>query len=288
MTEIGKNDEHNASKLTCGIVMPISEIDGCSSDHWSDVKFILSEAIELAGFDPILVSDASDVGIIQKRIIRNLYENEIVVCDVSGKNPNVMFELGLRLAFDKPTIIVKDNKTSYSFDTSPIEHLEYPRELRFNKIVEFKEELAYKIKATHKKSIEDPNYTTFLKHFGDFKTVQIQSTAVSKDEYVLDELKNLTKAVIELQTNQSNNALYKNQSSTVKGKSRHLCLRGYSQEIVDKVANDLLISGFSNFSIEPKPGANHFHIYFDTLGMARSNEILAITKKSAPTARFLP
>ena len=77
----------------------------------------------------------------EKEIIQNLYENPGLVCDVSGKNPNVMFELGLRLAFDKPTIIVKDNKTSYSFDTSAIEHLEYPRDLRFSKIVEFKKTL---------------------------------------------------------------------------------------------------------------------------------------------------
>lgn len=135
--------------LTCGIVMPISTIDACSEDHWRDVRLILSEAIEDAGFAPQLVSDADDVGIIQKRIIQNLYENPIVVCDVSAKNPNVMFELGMRLAFDRPTIIVKDDKTSYSFDTSPVEHLAYPRDLRFSKIVEFKESLSEKIKGTY-------------------------------------------------------------------------------------------------------------------------------------------
>ena len=113
--------------------MPISSIDGCNEQRWSDVKDILTESVETAGFKANLVSYADDVGIIQKRIIQNLYENPIVVCDVSGKNPNVMFELGMRLAFDKPTIIIKDDKTSYSFDTSPIEHLEYPRDLRFTK-----------------------------------------------------------------------------------------------------------------------------------------------------------
>src|ERR1041385_707121 len=123
-------------KPTCGIVMPISEMDGYSEAHWSDVREILTEAIDEAGFDSNLVSDADDVGIIQKRIIENLYDNPIVVCDVSGKNPNVMFELGLRLAFDKPTIIVKDDKTSYSFDTAVIEHLEYPRDLRYATIRE--------------------------------------------------------------------------------------------------------------------------------------------------------
>lgn len=40
-----------------------------------------------------------------------------------------MFELGMRLTFDKPTIIIKDNTTDFIFDTGPIEHLQYPKDL---------------------------------------------------------------------------------------------------------------------------------------------------------------
>lgn len=138
--------------LTCGIVMPISTIDNCTESHWQDVLDILTESIESAGFEANLVSNADDVGFIHKRIIQNLHDDPVIVCDVSGKNPNVMFELGMRLAFDKPTVIVKDDKTSYSFDTAAIEHLQYPRDLRFAKIIEFKEKLAHKIDATHKKA----------------------------------------------------------------------------------------------------------------------------------------
>jgi len=175
----------------CGIVMPISEIDGCSENHWKDIYSIVSQATDKAGFDSNLVSNSDDVGVIQKRIIQNLYDNPIVICDVSCKNPNVMFELGIRLAFDKPTIIIKDDKTKYSFDTSPIEHLEYPRDLRFAKIVEFKDRLAEKIIQTHKKASEDENYSTFLKHFGSFKVAKIETEEVSKEDYILDEIKNL-------------------------------------------------------------------------------------------------
>ncbi len=175
--------------------MPISSIDGCNEQHWSDVKEILTEAVEAAGFKANLVSYADDVGIIQKRIIQNLYENPIVICDVSGKNPNVMFELGLRLAFDKPTIIIKDDKTAYSFDTSPIEHLEYPRDLRFTKIVEFKKSLMEKVQATLKKSQEDPNYTTFLKHFGTFTVAKLDTKEVSKEDFIIEELRDLKKVV---------------------------------------------------------------------------------------------
>jgi len=188
-----ENEENQ--KLCCGLVMPISSIDGCNEQHWLDVKDILTESIESAGFQSKLVSYADDVGIIQKRIIQNLYENPMVVCDVSGKNPNVMFELGMRLAFDKPTIIIKDEKTSYSFDTSPIEHLEYPRDLRFTKIVEFKEALKEKIEATYKRSVEDSSYTTFLKHFGTFTVAKLDSKEVSKEDFIIEELRDLKKLV---------------------------------------------------------------------------------------------
>lgn len=197
--------------------MPISAIDGCDASHWSDVKQILFEAIEGAGFLPNLVSDADEVGVIQKRIISNLYEYEMVVCDVSAKNPNVMFELGIRLAFDKPTIIIKDDRTSYTFDTASIEHLEYPRDLRFTLIREFKEKLSSKIRATYEKSIHDKNYTTFLKHFGEFKATSLDKLEVTTTDIILDELKHLRSTVSTLITkdraagnsyNAFSNALY--------------------------------------------------------------------------------
>jgi hypothetical protein len=175
----------------CGVVMPISAIGECTESHWTEVQEILFDSIEGAGFAPQLVSDANDVGIIQKRIIQNLYNNPIVVCDVSCKNPNVMFELGLRLAFDKPTIIVKDDQTKYSFDTAPIEHLEYPRDLRFSLIVDFKVRLTEKIQATHKASTSDPNYSTFLKHFDRFEAAKIDTSPLSKSDVILEEIRML-------------------------------------------------------------------------------------------------
>lgn len=183
-------------KKVCGIVMPISEIEGLPKSHWDEVYTIISDSIESAGFTPNLVSNSEDIGVIQKRIVQNLYENPIVVCDVSAKNPNVMFELGLRLAFDKPTIIIKDDKTSYSFDTSPIEHLEYPRDLRFSKIKDFGDKLASKIESTYQKSVSDKDYSTFLKHFGTFKVAKIETEEVTKEDLLMEEMKSIRNLIL--------------------------------------------------------------------------------------------
>ena len=181
-------------ELICGLIMPISSIDNCSTEHWLEVKSIITEAIDSIvdyKFLVKLVSDSDESGVIQKRIIQNLYSAEIVVCDVSGKNPNVMFELGMRLAFDKPSIIVKDDKTDYAFDTGIIEHVGYPRDLRFQKIVEFKKTLANKIISTYKASISNPDHSTFLKNFGKFQVASLTETEVTPDHLVISMLEDL-------------------------------------------------------------------------------------------------
>jgi hypothetical protein len=232
----------DASKPTCGIVMPISALDGCSEEHWTEVHDILNEAIDIAGFEPNLVSNADDIGIIQKRIIQNLYDNPIVVCDVSGKNPNVMFELGLRLAFDRPTIIVKDDKTSYSFDTSPIEHLEYPRDLRFTRIVEFRAKLADKIKNTHQKASTDPNYTTFLKNFGEFKVAKIDQKEVTPQEFIIDELKSLRMAVARLDV-RGDVARRSPTMTRSGGEFVGVCGKGLTKKELQDIGNDAIKNG---------------------------------------------
>jgi hypothetical protein len=184
-------------KAICGIVMPISAIDGCSESHWLDVRAIIKDSISNAGFDPHLVSDADDIGVIQKRIVQNLYDNPIVVIDVSCKNPNVMFEMGMRLAFDKPAVVIKDDKTPFSFDTAPIEHLTYPRDLRFSQIVDFKENLTSKLKGTYSKAISDNNYSTFLKHFGEFKVAKIDKKEVAAQEILIEEVRNLRSLILD-------------------------------------------------------------------------------------------
>lgn len=185
-------------KINCGIVMPISSIDGCSKDHWVEVKNIISESLfddDKYAIESTLVSDAENIGVIQRRIVRKLYNCDVVVCDVSCRNPNVMFELGMRLAFDKPTIIIKDDNTAYSFDTGIIEHLEYPRDLRFGKIVEFKKKLRKKVLTTYNYLEENPDQSVFLKNFGQFKVGNIQTEEVTADKAIMKSIQELQQEV---------------------------------------------------------------------------------------------
>lgn len=187
-------DETVEKPITCGIVMPISDIEGYAAGHWAEVKAIITEAVESIRDIPFrveLVSDDESVGVIQKRIVQRLYADEIIVCDVSAKNANVMFELGMRLAFDKPTVIIKDDRTPYIFDTGPLEHIKYPADLRYGQIEDFKGTLAQKVKATYTNSIHNADTTSYLKSFGAFQVAKIPTEHVEGQELMLGMLKDM-------------------------------------------------------------------------------------------------
>lgn len=181
--------------------MPISAIDGCGESHWEQVRAIIKEALADLDLAVDLVSEADEVGVIQGRIIQNIYDNDIVVCDVSCKNPNVMFELGMRLAFDKPAVVIKDELTTYSFDTSPVEHLTYPRGLHYHQIQDFKVKLRAKVTATLL-AASKPDHTSFLKHFGKFVVAGIDQKPVGREEYLLAKLDEITREMGRLRIEQ--------------------------------------------------------------------------------------
>lgn len=178
------------TRPVCGLIMPIADTEGYPKGHWKEVKRILVSVAEECGFRTRLVSESEDVRIIQTTIVQNVFDDDIIICDVSSKNPNVMFELGLRLAFDKAAVIVKDNVTGYSFDTSPVEHINYPQDLRYYDIEKFKTELKAKLLATHKESLKD-NHSMYLQSFGKFVVKELQTKEISNSEYVIESLREI-------------------------------------------------------------------------------------------------
>ncbi len=236
----------------CGIVMPISSMGGVyDKAHWERVRLILDEAVRDAKYTPRLVSESEDIGVIHARIVQNLHDDPIVICDVSGKNANVMFELGLRLAFNKPTIVIKDDLTDYSFDTSPIEHINYRADLRFDDVRSLQKLVSDKIRATIRRVESDAEYSPFLGHFGKFKVAGLETKEVGKEEFFLEQLQGIQKEIARLSNRIADvgpatdvfKAIYANQVPSSLGG-----LYGYDPEVenfrrkLDSMMNDERVS----------------------------------------------
>lgn len=197
------DDEGKAEhQYTCGIVRPIAAFDGYTSLHWEEVEKIIVEALEPVGFKVALVSADDAISVIHGRIVRNLAQNDLVIVDVSGKNPNVMLELGLRLAFDKPVMVIKDNITEYSFDTSPIEHMTYPADLHYFTMTKFASDIARKALATVK-APETEGYQSFLQHFPIQKPAKgLESKELSPMDFLFVQMNELQRSMDHLLSSQ--------------------------------------------------------------------------------------
>lgn len=201
---IDKSEEQKDTRPVCGLIMPIADTEGYPIGHWAEVKKLYISIGEEVGFKTRLVSDSDDVRIIQKNIVQNVFDDDIIICDVSSKNPNVMFELGLRLAFDKAAVIVKDNVTGYSFDTSPIAHINYPKDLRYYDVENFKDELRAKLLATYEEA-KKTNHSMYLESFGKFVVKGLQTQEITNNEYLLESIIDIKNDIRLLRSQNNNN-----------------------------------------------------------------------------------
>jgi len=164
-------------KIKVGLIMPISEIDGLSKEHWEEVRMLIKGILKEStkyDFDLNMVSFSKEVGLIHGNIVSNLHDLELTICDISCTNSNVMFELGIRLAFDKAVIIIKDEDTRCPFDISPIQYINYSRSFNYTQILDFKKEFLEKVENTILEYKNNPEYSPFLKYFGKFEAKSLE------------------------------------------------------------------------------------------------------------------
>jgi hypothetical protein len=195
-----ETDTGGEKRPLCGVIMPISAMPPeYDASHWVDVRRVLDEAICKADMHPQMVSDSFESDVIQRRIVRNLYNNPVVVCDVSGLNPNVMFELGMRITFKMPVVIITDDVQRIPFDTSVIEHLPYPRDLHIHMTNEFIESLADKIKTLHDQ-VKTGKFKSFIEAFGTFEVLQPTTETVSTDKYLAERMDEIGRSMRRLES----------------------------------------------------------------------------------------
>lgn len=115
--------------------MPIADVHGYEPGHFGRVyEHLLKPAIIAAGYMPVRADDTVKTDYIVVGIIQKIVESAMVLCDFSARNPNVMYELGIRHAFNKPVVLIRDNKTDKIFDIQGLRYAEYDESLRIDSV----------------------------------------------------------------------------------------------------------------------------------------------------------
>lgn len=97
---------------------------GWFNDYYSS---IYAPAIEAAGLEPNRADDLYRPSTIVSDIWDYTRNAKFILADLSGKNPNVFYELGLAHALAKPAILVVESMDDIPFDLRALRVLEYDK-----------------------------------------------------------------------------------------------------------------------------------------------------------------
>jgi hypothetical protein len=142
----------------CFVIMPISDQPGYEPGHFERVfEHIIQPACEQAGFKALRADDVQTTNFIALNVIKQILECEMAICDLSSRNPNVLYELGIRQAFNLPVTLIKDKLTERIFDIQGIRDYEYNSSLRVDLVEESIPDIVEIIKNTYESRDKEIN-----------------------------------------------------------------------------------------------------------------------------------
>jgi len=113
------------TEKNCFVVGPIGE-KGSQIRKDADFIFtlVISPSVTECGYKAVRADKISEPGLITNQIIQFLMDSPLVVVDLTGRNPNVFYELALCHALRKPLIQVIKKGEVLPFDVSGIRTIE--------------------------------------------------------------------------------------------------------------------------------------------------------------------
>lgn len=134
----------------CFVIAPIGA-EGSADRLRSDqvLKHIIGPSVKECGYEPIRADHISEPGLITSQVIQHIVEDPLVIADLTGRNPNVFYELALRHAIKKPIVQIIHATETIPFDVaaSRTVHVDH-RDL--DSVAKAKEEITKQIRHVEK------------------------------------------------------------------------------------------------------------------------------------------
>lgn len=111
--------EQRTDKKRCFIITPIGNDNDSIRRH---IDGIIDAAIKPAlepDYEVVAAHKITETGTITKQIIKEIYQDELAIANLTGNNPNVMYELAIRYCLGKPVLTIAENGTNLPFDVMP-------------------------------------------------------------------------------------------------------------------------------------------------------------------------
>lgn len=148
------------AKKECFIISPIGQAETEINKKANGLyNAVIKPVLNDLDYICVRADEIDSSGSINNQIINKIIDSELVIVNLSGLNPNVMYELALRHAIGKPVIMLKEGSFSdMPFDIIDQRTILYNDDL--NSVVFTQDELRKKIKGIQVDSEIDNPFST--------------------------------------------------------------------------------------------------------------------------------
>ena len=110
-----------SSKKSCFVIAPIGTPESPVRRHSDQVlRHIIRPAVEPLDYRAVRADEIAEPGVITSQIMQRVIGDDLVVADLTGLNPNVLYELAVRHAILKPFVQIINQGETIPFDVSGI------------------------------------------------------------------------------------------------------------------------------------------------------------------------
>jgi len=195
----------------CFIITPIG---GSNSEIFRHINGVIISVIrpllESSGFSDIKAAhEIPDLGSINNQLVNRIIDDDLVIANLTGTNPNVMYELCLRHAAAKPVIHICEEGTDLPFDIRGERTIFYTNDMYG--VEELKTKLA--------KALNSINYDKEYKDNPIYSAIQISNILktdgnekIDTNKVIIQQMEKLSNDVEIISRRLNSNNLYKKET----------------------------------------------------------------------------
>jgi len=119
--EPSADDRQDGETPTCFVLMPFME------PYNAYFNSVIAPAIKECGLDPQRGDSIFKAGVVMADIWRLVNKAQVLLAELTTKNPNVFYELGLAHAIGKPVVLISETLEDVPFDLRALRVLPYDK-----------------------------------------------------------------------------------------------------------------------------------------------------------------
>jgi hypothetical protein len=130
--EVDTPEEKSARIQKLGSEVSVRQGDSCfvmqpfAKPHGDYYEKVFRPAIEKTGLNPVRAdNDIFATGKIIDQVLRGITQAKVLVAELTTRNPNVFYELGIAHALNKPVVMISANEADVPFDLHHIRIIYY-------------------------------------------------------------------------------------------------------------------------------------------------------------------